>query len=172
MAEDLHGRQLWDAVAGTLAAQASDQAALTSRAKDFLSMATISTTITGVILNDKLFSVSEIELSVGWIALASVSLLLVYGAGIWALVPRQWSFAPDAADFYAVEQESPFASEGELYRAMAEGYLLAGDGQSQLERNAESVKFIEMLVRIQSVGVIGLGAAAFILAFLVERAPR
>src|SRR5205823_1902648 len=105
-----------------------------------------------------------------WVVLAAVSLILVYGAGIWALTPKVWSFAPEAADFYAVEQESPAASEGELYRAMAEGYLLPGDGKTQLERNAESLKLIEMLVRIQTVGLIGLGGAAFVLSFLVERA--
>jgi hypothetical protein len=68
MAEDPHGKILWDAVAGILA----------GRAKDFLSIATIPTPITGVILSDKLFTATQISLPVWWV------------------VP---------ADFYVVEQD-------------------------------------------------------------------
>ncbi len=172
MADDPHGEMLWDAVAGALAGQAADQSALTSRAKDFLSIATISTTITGVVLNDKLFTISQIQVPMWWFFLAGASLIMIYGAGIWALVPRRYSFAPDAEDFHAVEQQYPQASDGELYRAMAEGYLLPAGGRSTLDRNQDHVKFIETLVRIETVGLIALGASAFVLVVLVAQASR
>ena len=51
MADDRHGKFCGE-WSRELAGQAADQALLTGRAKDLMGVATISTTITGVILND------------------------------------------------------------------------------------------------------------------------
>jgi hypothetical protein len=159
---------LWDVVAGQLAGQSADQAALSGRAKDLLGVATISTTITGVIVNDKLFNLAKVELPAWWVVLAAVSLIVVFGAGLLAIQPRKYSFAPDAEGFHSIEQKYPDASETELYRAMAEGYLEEAEGKTQLERNRENLKLIELLVRIETGGVVALAVMAFILAFLIS----
>jgi hypothetical protein len=107
MADDPHGKMLWGVVAGELAGQAADQASLTGRAKDLLGVATISSTITGVILNDHLFNVDKEDIPLWWILVAGGSLLAVFVAGLWAIKPRTYSFTPYAIDFYEVEQERP-----------------------------------------------------------------
>jgi hypothetical protein len=168
VADDPHGKLLWDVVAGELAGQATDQSSLTGRVKDLLGVATISTTITGVILNDTLFNVAKEAVPLWWILVAAASLVAVYVPGLWALWPRTYSFAPDANDFLQVEQASPGASDGELYRALAEGYLLSdATGKNQLDRNRDAIKIIDNLVNIQMVGIAVLTAMAFVLAFLI-----
>jgi hypothetical protein len=171
LADDPHGKLLWDVVAGELAGQAADQSSLTGRAKDLLGVATISTTITGVILNNTLFNFDKEEVPLWWIGVAAASLIAIFGAGLWAILPRIYSFAPDASHFHQVEEGFPGASEGELYRAMAEGYLLPDPktGKNQLERNRKEIRFIDTLVSIQMVGVAALTAMAFVLAFLIGR---
>jgi len=168
VAEDPHGKMLWERVSGELAGQAADQSSLTGRAKDLLSVATISTTITGVILNDKLFDVTKVDIPGWWIVLAAVSLVVVFGAGLMAIQPRDYSFAPDASAYHVIERDYPDASEGELYRATAEGYLFeAEDGKTQLQRNRETLSRIELLVRLETYGIAGLAAMAFLLAFMI-----
>jgi hypothetical protein len=169
MADDPHGTILWGVVASELAGQAADQASLTGRAKDLMGVATISTTITGVILNDKLFNVPKVDIPVWWIILAALSLLAVFGAGIYAIQPRTYSFAPDATAFHRIEQDYQESSEDELYRAMAEGYLLPNDAanRNQLQRNRDILTDIDIAVQVETYGVIGLTMMAFILAFLI-----
>jgi hypothetical protein len=170
MAEDSHGRILWGTVANELAGQAADQASLTGRAKDLMGVATISTTITGVILNDKLFNVPKVDIPVWWILFAGLSLLAVFGAGIYAIQPRTYSFAPDATDFHQIEQDYQESSENDLYRAMAEGYLFPNDdaNRNQLQRNRDILTDIDTAVLVETGGVLGLTAMAFILAFLID----
>jgi hypothetical protein len=169
LAEDPNGKLVWDMVALKLGAQAASQTALVGRAKDLLGVATIATTITGVILNDKLFAVVKGEAPLWWTILAAISLAVIYGAGLWAMQPAEYSFAPDAEDFYVVEQTYPASSQGEFYRSLAEGYLLVGpDGESRLGKNQEQLERIELLVRFETMGIAVLGILAFLLAFVIE----
>lgn len=170
LAEDPHGKILWERVTGELPGQAADQAALTGRAKDLLGVATISSTITGAILNDKLFQFSQIEIPAWWLVLAALPLLMVLVAGLWAVQTKEYSFAPDAAAFYEIEQKYPNSTEGDLYRALAEGYLFeAEDGKTQLQRNRDILGGIELLVRVETAGIIGVAGMAFVLVFLIEK---
>jgi hypothetical protein len=166
---DPNGKLLWDVVALRLGAQAATQAALVGRAKDLLGLTTIVATITGVILNDKLFPVVKEEVDAWWIVLAALALVVVLGAGLWALRPAEWSFAPDPLSFYAIEETYPHASQGQFYRSLAEGYLLPGaDGKPRIIKNQDRLKFLSRLVVAEGWGLVALGILAFILAFLID----
>jgi hypothetical protein len=95
--------------------------------------------------------------------------LAVFGAGIYAIQPRTYSFAPDATDFHQIEQDYQESSENDLYRAMAEGYLFPNDdaNRNQLQRNRDILTDIDTAVLVETGGVLGLTAMAFILAFLI-----
>jgi hypothetical protein len=59
--DQLRGKFLYDMVSARIAAQAADQAALVGRAKDLLGVASITTTISGVLANDKLVNLSKTD---------------------------------------------------------------------------------------------------------------
>jgi hypothetical protein len=166
------GKLLWDVVSLRLAAQSANQVSLVGRAKDLLGFTTIVATITGVILNDKLFPVVKGEAPLLWTILAASSLIVVYGTGLRALWPSDYSFAPDGQDFQHVEQTYPSATVDALYRSLAEGYLFAPpDGVPQLKRNQDKLKRLERLVRIETGGIVALGILAFWLAFIIDVKP-
>lgn len=169
---DPRGKLLWDVVSFQLSTQAGDQAALSNRAKDLMGAATIASTITGVILNDKFMAVVRGEVPLWWTLLAAVALLLVFASGLWAVQPRGYFFAADAIDFHAVEQESPEATPGQLYRSLAEGFLDAEEGTSVLARNDMQIAKLDRLVRLETAGLAMLAFLAFSLAFLVEVTPE
>jgi hypothetical protein len=168
---DPSGKLLWDIVALQLAAQAGDQAALANRAKELMGTATIASTITGVILNDKLVAVVKGDVPLWWTTAAALVLIVLFGCGLWAVKPRDYFFAPDAADFYAVERESPDATTGQLYRSLAEGFLEPEEGRTRLAENEEQLATLDRLVRLETVALAILAFLAFSLAFLIEIAP-
>lgn len=166
---DPNGKLLWDVVALRLGAQSANQSALVGRAKDFLSLTTIVATITGVILSDKYFPVVKGEVPLWWIIAASLALAVVYGAGIWALRPADWSFAPDVLSFHSLMNEYPDASQGQFYRSLADGYLLPGtDGKPRIQKNQDGLQWLARLVNIQMWALVVLGVLAFALAFLID----
>jgi hypothetical protein len=167
---DPNGKLLWDVVAMRLAAQTATQAVLVSRAKDLLGVATIVATISGVILNDKLFYVQKAVPPWPWTVLAVIALIAVFGGGLAALLPGRWSSAPDAVDFHAVEQQYSHATYGEFYRSLAEGFLLPGaDGsKSRLVQNDDRLAWLARFVNAQVGGLVLLGVLAFLLAFFVD----
>jgi hypothetical protein len=170
VADDSHGKILWDVVTARLAAQAANQAAMCGRAKDLISTATVATAITGIILNDKVFNVSKGDMPLWWLVGAGISLLVIFVAGLWALQPANYSFAPDAGDFYLNVQKHPTASDDQFYRSLAEGYLIASNGQTQIERNQKGLQRLARLVRIETIGIAALVVLAFILAFVFKSA--
>jgi hypothetical protein len=85
-----------------------------------------------------------VDFPVWWIIFAALSLLAVFGAGIYAIQPRTYSFAPDATDFHQIEQDF-----------------------HQLQRNRDILTDIDTAVQVETGGILGLTAMAFILAFLI-----
>jgi hypothetical protein len=168
---DPKGKLLWDVVSLQLAAQAADQAALTNRAKDLMGTATIATTITGVILNDKLIAVVKGDVPIWWTITTALALVVLFACGLWAIQPRDYYFAPDAVDFYAVERESPDVSPGQLYRSLAEGFVEPEEGHTLLASNEEQLVVLDRLVRVETAALAALALLAFYLAFLIGIDP-
>jgi len=154
-----------------LATQAADQAALVNRAKDLMGTATIASTITGVILNDKLVAVVRGDVPLWWTIAAALALIVLFGSGLWAVQPRDYYFAPDAVDFFAVEREFPEATTGQLYRSLAEGFLEPEDGATRLATNEEQLATLDRLVRLETVALAVLALLGFLLALLIEITP-
>lgn len=172
MPDEPKGKLLWDVVALRLAAQSANQSALTGRAKDLLGTATIATTITGVILNDKLFEVVKDDAPIWWTGGAGVALVVLVASGILAIWPREYSFAPNAEDFQRVMETYPSATVDALYRATALGYLVAPPrGKSQLAKNYGLLKNLERFVRVEAVALAALAGLAFALAFVIDAGP-
>ena len=94
------GKLLWDVVALRLTADAANQTALVGRAKDLLGAATIAATITGVLVNDKLFTVEKSGLVTWWGIATGLTLAMLVVCALVAMRPREWSFAPSPTDLY------------------------------------------------------------------------
>jgi hypothetical protein len=134
--------------------------------------ATIASTITGVILNDKLVTVVKGEVPAWWTIAAASALIVLFGCGLWAIQPRDYYFAPEALDFHAVEREFSDSTVGQLYRSLAEGFVEPDeDGDTIIARNERNIARLDLLVRVETVGLVALAGLAFSLAFLIETAP-
>jgi hypothetical protein len=162
------GKFLYDIVSARLAAQAADQLALTGRAKDLIGFASITTTITGVVANDKIVTVNKSGIDALILGLLAVGLAMVITFGIQAIRPRAWFLSPDphlVADL--VHENYSSWTVDDYYAAVANGFTKLGvgsPGNSALGYNEEQLKTLRRSVLVQIIGVSALAACGVLLA--------
>ncbi len=154
-------------VEAKLSAQAADQSALVGRAKDMLGVATISSTITGVLANDKLFAVGKDDADVALFVAMAVALLLVIICAFYAMRPRTWYLAPSPEEVAATVRNDVTAPVDDYYASVAMGFMsadVAVDGKTVLAHNDDQIDRLRtaVLVQIPALGV--LAAAGLVLA--------
>ena len=160
MADEARGKFLYDMVAARVTAQGADQSALVGRAKDLLGVASITTTITGVLANDKITNVSKSDAAKVVFIIMAVALLSVVFCAFDALRPRTWYLSPDPLEAEQTLVANPIATVDQYYESIAEGFIqldVAVTGKSALQHNEDQISHLRTLVRVE---IIALGVLA------------
>lgn len=155
-------------VTAQLAGQVADIAALSGRAKDLIGVATISTTITGGLANDRLVNVGKHDINPFALGFLIVGFCSVLIAGFFVLKPRSWSLVPNADEIKtnAVAAHPTWPIDA-YYGQVAMGFLTPGlvvPGKTAIQQNAENIDLIRNCIYVQLVGLGLLAIAGFILA--------
>lgn len=166
------GKFLYDIVAERLKAQAADQSALTGRAKDLVGLAAVTTTVTGVLANDKLFDVTKGSQPIVFAVLLSFGLLLTIGAGLYGLKPRVWYLSPDPTEVFSTVSGNLAWPLDSYYASVATGLTQPGvvvTGKSALAHNDEQLVKLRRAIVIQVVGVAILASSGLVVAWQATR---
>lgn len=169
---DAVGKFLYDIVAERLKAQAADQSALTGRAKDLIGLAAVTTTVTGVLANDKLFDVTKGSQPVVFAVLLSCGLLLTVGAGLYGMKPRVWYLSPDPLEVFSTVSANLTWPLDSYYASVATGLTQPGivvTGKSALAHNDEQLSKLRRAIVIQVVGVAILASSGLVVAWQATR---
>jgi hypothetical protein len=164
------GKFLYDMVMARVGAQSTDLATMQGRSKDLIGLAAVTTTVTGVLSNDKLFNNVAIlphrprEFAV----LLVVGLVLAILPGIYVLWPRAWFLAPDPVDLNAQIDAHPTWPVDAYYSSAAMGFIERKYGRCEktnaLRFNDRRLFRLRIAVVAQLVGVCGLAIAGLVLA--------
>lgn len=167
-AGDPVGKFLYDIALERLKAQAADQTALAGRAKDMVGLAAVTTTITGVLANDKLVTVSKGDQPAAVAVLLTVGLVVTIGAGLDALRPRVWYFSPDPTKVFDTVSNNLGWPLDSYYASVATGLEhrdVVVTGASAFEHNDQQLRRLRWAILAQVVGVGLLACAGLVLAW-------
>jgi hypothetical protein len=168
MPDEAKGKFLYDMVAARLTAQAADQVALVGRAKDLLGVATITTTITGVLAKDKVANISKADLDPWLFGLMAIALATVVWLAFGALRPRTWYLSPEPTDVAATVSSQPTWAVDTYYASVAMGFISPGvvvSGKSALDHNRLQINELRQAVRLQMLGLSVLAGCGLALAY-------
>lgn len=164
------GKFMYDVVAQRLAAQSADQSALVGRSKDLVGLATLTSSVAGVLANDKLVRVvGGQRLPVAFAGLLSLGLLLTIGSGLYVLYPRKWFLSFDPVSLF--EKISEHYREWPLdkfYASAATAFLNPGELGDEMEAilvNDAQLRRMHFAVGLQILGAGILGASGLYLAW-------
>jgi hypothetical protein len=166
--DEPRGKFLYDTVSARLSAQSTDLSTAQGRAKDLIGLAAITTTITGVLANDKLFKIdAAAERPKPFAALLVAGIALAIIPGLYVLWPRAWYLAPDPVDINAKIDQHPTWHVDDYYASLAMGFMTAQHGKNNdtaLRFNERRILRLRVAVIAQLFGIAGLALAGVVLA--------
>jgi hypothetical protein len=141
--------------------EVADQSALAGRAKDLLGVAVISTTITGVLANDKLTNVTKHNVPAWLFVLMAIAVAAVVGSAFYALWPRTWYFSPDPREGLQTATDEPDWPVDTYYASIAAGFTTPNVVQpaSALDHNDTQIRALRTAV-LAEIGALAILAIA------------
>ena len=167
MTESTGGKFLYETVTARVASQAADYAALSGRSKDLIGLATITSTVMGVLANERLVNLTKMRrVPASYSIVAVASLILVLGPGLFVLWPRKWHLSPSPEDALATVNAHPTWPTDSYYATLATGFVNRGVVDAKLnalEVNDRNIARIRWAVLAQIGGLSALAVSGLAL---------